>query len=611
MARLLCLEEIQIPSGLSISSPSLQKTMAGSNHRQRRNSLSSARTRPVDTKILSLLLWLISALFLSQPVQAEAPIFVDQKNKNSQSSKSRPAERPKAEESIITPDDISVPSSSDVFGANLFSGSFARESYSGYNPDYSIGIGDKVTLKLWGAYNLETVLTVDAQGNIFIPKVGPVAIVGVRNGDLDKIVKRKVKKIYRANVQSYVNLAAAQPVKIFVSGFVQRPGMYTGLSSDSVLHFIDQAGGIDPDRGSFIEVKIKRGIKVHKTLNLYDFLLHGDMPLVQFSDGDTILIGSRKATVDVKGLAQNKNRFELAGASTNLDYILKLARAKPEATHVRITRNRGSVKNVEYYPISESSSVILHDGDEVNITADKKPGTITVRVEGEHDSPQEYVLPYGTTLERLLEKVALNKNSDSASMQLFRESVKVRQKQLLDISLQSLQSSVLTARSATNEEAKLREQEADLILQWVERARNITTRGQVVISDSPNSKDMLLENGDVIKIPRKNNLIMVHGEVIFPNTVVFNKEKTLDDYISNAGGFTQKANTSFVIILHPDGSFERAKSKRWSKKLKATVASGDEILVLPRIDFKRLQITKDISQIIYQIALSAAVVLTL
>ncbi len=572
----------------------------------------STSTPPVGTyhTLLQLIL-LISALLISYTTHAETPVFVDKKNNTQQQSKQPSAIKPKAEESIIIPTPSPTSPISDVFGSNLFGGSFSNKSYSGYNPDYSIGIGDKITLKLWGAYNLETVLTVDAQGNIFIPKVGPVTVVGVRNGELDKIVKRKIKKIYRANVQSYVNLAAAQPVKIFVSGFVMRPGMYSGLSSDSVLNFLDQAGGIDPERGSFIEVIVKRGSRIQKKIDLYDFLLNGNMPLLQFSDGDTILISARKSIVRVDGLVQNKNRFEIRESTTTLDNILAIARSKPEATHVRITRNKGSIKNVEYYPIEDSSSVSLYAGDEVYITADKKPGTITVRVEGEHDSPQEYVLPYGTALGHLLKQVKLNKHSNPQAMQLFRESVKKRQKELLEISLQSLQSSVLTARSATNEEAKLREQEADLILQWVERARNITTRGQVVISDSPNSKDMLLENGDVIKIPRRNNLVMVHGEVIFPNTVVFNKSKTINEYIANAGGYTQSANTSFVIILHPDGSFERAKSKRWSKKLKADVASGDEILVLPRIDFKRLQITKDISQIIYQIALSAAVVLAL
>jgi len=616
--RLICLivksilVRLKTPFTLIYSSPSIPTMDAGMTN-SFSNSLSATTYEAI--KIYSsgslLPLILICTLLVPEQIRAELPVFVDQKEATQGQNKQASAIKPKAEESIITPSPSLLPPASDVFGANLFSGAFSKESYSGYNPEYSIGIGDKITLKLWGAYNLETVLTVDAQGNLFIPKVGPVTVVGVRNGDLDKIVKRKIKKIYRANVQSYVNLAAAQPVKIFVSGFVMRPGMYSGLSSDSVLNFLDQAGGIDPERGSYIEVIVKRGSRIHKTLDLYDFLLNGNMPLLQFQDGDTVLISARKSTVIVNGLAQNQNRFETQKSSTSLDDILTIARPKPDATHVRITRNRGSIKNVEYYPIETSKSVLVYGGDEVYITADKKPGTITVRVEGEHNSPQEYVLPYGTTLGRLMERVELSEQSDKPAMHLFRKSVKERQKQLLDISLQSLQSSVLTARSATNEEAKLREQEADLILQWVERARSITTKGQVVIAKSPNSKSMMLENGDVIKIPRKNNLVMVHGEVIFPNTVVYDESTKLDKYIEGAGGYTQSANTSFVIILHPDGSFQRAKSKRWSKKIKAKVSQGDEILVLPRVDFKGLQITKDISQIIYQIALSAAVVLAL
>jgi protein involved in polysaccharide export with SLBB domain len=104
---------------------------------------------------------------------------------------------------------------------------------------------------------------------------------------------------------------------------------------------------------------------------------------------------------------------------------------------------------------------------------------------------------------------------------------------------------------------------------------------------------------------------MVHGEVLFPNAVVYRDNANLTDYIEQAGGYTQSANTSLVVILHPDGSFERAETKGWKKIITARISQGDEVLVLPRVDFKRLQITKDISQVIYQIALSAAVVLAL
>src|SRR3546814_10717169 len=55
-----------------------------------------------------------------------------------------------------------------------------------------------------------------------------------------------------------------------------RPGAYAGTSMDSILHYIDQAGGIDPDRGSFLDIEVKRGSTVRAKLNLYDFLLRSE-----------------------------------------------------------------------------------------------------------------------------------------------------------------------------------------------------------------------------------------------------------------------------------------------------------------------------------------------
>lgn len=498
-----------------------------------------------------------------------------------------------------------------VFGARLFTGEFSRNSFSSFNPNHTIGIGDRITLKLWGAQELETILTVDAQGNIFIPRVGPIKVLGVQNSELDNIVKESLLTIYRSNVNSYVNLTAAQPVKFYVTGFVERPGMYEGLSSDSILNFLDQAGGIEAERGSYIDITVKRNDRVHTTVNLYHFLLAGRIPSIQFLDGDTVVVGSRKSTVKVTGLVQNASRFEFRDHQVPLRRILNTANVQPRATHVRIIRNSGVKRNVDYYPIDDADNVMLINGDEVLVTADKKPGTITVRVEGEHDSAQEYILPYGAKLGHLLEQIQLNTQSDIDSVQLFRESVKLRQKEMLEASLQSLQASVLTARSATNEEAALRSREAELALKWIERAREIEPRGQVVLSHSRHTSDVSLENGDIIKIPSMSSLIMVHGEVLFPNAVVYRDSAKLIDYIEQAGGYTQSANTSLVVILHPDGSFERAETKGWKKIITASVSQGDEVLVLPKVDFKRLQITKDISQVTYQIALSAAVVLAL
>lgn len=500
--------------------------------------------------------------------------------------------------------DYSANLQSDVFGARLFTGSFVQQGAIQFNPDYMLATGDKLQVRLWGGFNYDAVLSVDAQGNIFLPQVGPLKVQGMRNSDLQASVEAAVRKVFRANVYCYASLANAQPVRIFVSGFVNRPGLYNGTSMDSLLHFLDQAGGIDLQRGSFLQVRVKRGQQVRASVNLYDFLLRGDIPLLQLGDGDVVFVEPRRNTVKVAGLAKNSNRFEFEAGSMQLSELFRLAEPLPSATHVRVVRNTGTVRNTDYYALADAANLRVADGDEVELTSDKQPGTITIRVEGEHQGAQEYVLPYGTRIGTLLKQIVPTERSDMNSMQLYRQSVRDRQQALLQTSLNSLEAAVLTARSGTNEEANLRKEEAALVLQWVERAKKIEARGQVVIAKSAARDDLLLENGDRIRIPAKDGLILISGEVLFPNAIAFDPKLDLDDYIRRTGGLTQNSDASRIIIAHRDGSFDDSKQN-------STLVAGDEVMVLPKVDVKSRQLWKEITQIVYQIAVSAKIAIGL
>ncbi len=495
---------------------------------------------------------------------------------------------------------------SDVFGAQLFTGAFSQPGATQFNPDYAVTLGDQIQVRLWGAFAFDQVLTVDPRGNIFLPHAGPVQVLGVRNQDLEGVVQAAVRRTFRNNVSSYASLAAAQPVRVFVGGNVNRPGLYNGTSMDSVLRYLDMAGGVDPERGSYLQVQVKRGQAVRATISLYDFLLNGTMPMVQLADGDVIFVPAHAQRVKVDGLVANAKRFEFQGQGQTVAQLMQLAKPLPDATHVRVVRNTGSVRNAEYYPLSEAATVQLMDGDELQFTADKKPGTITVRVEGEHDSAQEYVLPYGTAMGTLLEQIQPRQDADLPSLQLFRESVKQRQKEMLATSLHNLEMSLLTARSGSSDEARLRKEEADLSLQWIERAKQVEPLGQVQIAKASRRNAMLLENGDIIRIPRKDDLVLVSGEVLFPNAVAFEGNLTLGDYIERAGGFTQMADNARVVVARRDGSFEQVKANRVFGT--TSIEAGDQILVLPKVDKKRRQFWKDMTQIIYQIAVGAKVV---
>jgi len=497
-----------------------------------------------------------------------------------------------------------------AFGSWIFGGEFANQSFIGFNPDYTVSVGDSITLKLWGGFDFTGTLPVDPQGNIFVPKVGPVKVLGVRNSELNAFVGDSVKQVFRTNVGVYASLGGAEPVKVFVTGFVRQPGLFAGHSSDSVLFFLDQAGGIDPERGSFLNVKVLRGGREHRAVNLYDFILSGSLPVFQLRDGDTIIVAPVASQVGVFGEVQNKNLFEFEGDSILAKNLLSMARVHPQATHMRISRNNRSKTEVEYMPLAKAETQRVFAGDVIDVMSDKNKGSISIRVEGEHNGSQEFVLPYGAKLGDLLSQIKFGENAQVEAIQLMRKSVQQRQKEMLHAQLRALESSVLTARSNTVKEAELREREADLILRWVARAEKIEPLGLVSLAGSSSRDDILLESGDVIRVPRTSNLVMVHGDVLFPSAMAYREGMTIEGYIDQSGGFSQSKNTANILLLHRDGTFTKVRRGDIdSKRLK--LHSGDEIFVLPRVQTKHIQIASDIINIFYQLALSAGVVLRL
>lgn len=492
-----------------------------------------------------------------------------------------------------------------VFGRSLFQGHFASESFKGFNPDYLISVGDQIDIKLWGAIDTQLVLQVDAQGNIFIPRVGPVRVINVRNGELNNAVLREVRTVYRQEVGVYATLAAAVPVKVFVSGFVRRPGLYPGYASDSLLNFIDRASGIDSLSGSYIDVRVLRGGQTMAQVDLYDFLTKGALAQVQLRDGDSIFVGPIGSTAMIQGLVASPAQFEFRDGTTIAE-LLAMAGVSGHATNVSVTRSQGAKREVSYVPVGDPAlNGPVVTGDVIEVTADRLVGQIAVTLEGEHEGAGQYVLPYSATMADLLAQVRYSAQSNRLSLQLYRVSVADRQKQVLNDMLAKLEQSVLAARSTTREEAELRTREADLVLRFVERARKIEPRGQVVLPREYDPKTIALEDGDVVRIPRNSQLIQVHGEVYLPNAFVWRKGYNVQDYLNQAGGLIQKSSGERVLVIRPSGEISSEEGNGFI--MSARVEPGDEILVLPGVDTKHFQFGKDVVQVMYQIAIAAGV----
>ena len=286
-----------------------------------------------------------------------------------------------------------------------------------------------------------------------------------------------------------------------------------------------------------------------------------------------------------------------------LNQALRYAKPKPGATHVSIVRQQGAEKRSEYYPIAQAYDVVLQDGDRLNVTSDRYPGTIQVRIEGAHSGEHAMVLPYGATMASVLDKIRANSMSQVDAIQLYRKSLAERQTEMLNVELNKLQQAVLTTPSSTSEEANLRAKEAEMVLQFVAKAREVQPKGQVVLNEKTMATT-LLEDGDVIVIPEKSSLVAVHGMVMFPNAVAWQNNYSVANYIEKTGGYAQSKGKSRVIVIRQNG--EALAASRSSR-----LNPGDEIMVLPEVKTKSIEVTRGITSILYHLAVAAKVILDL
>lgn len=501
---------------------------------------------------------------------------------------------------------------SKEFGQWLFSGAFNKQGFTGVNPNYHITQGDSLLVQLWGGLDFQQEIKVDAQGNVFIPKVGPIKVLGVKNSQLNKVVLKSIKRVYKSNVQAYVTLLSSQKVKVYLAGMVNKPGLYEGHSADSVMAFIDQAGGMRKNLGSYRFISIKRNNKAVAQIDLYEFLQKGLISPTQLQDGDVILIEPKKGEITLEGTLGFNGKYEVKQSKNDLLTILESAAISENATHVTVVSplHKKGIKEIEakQYNLADIKSVQVQPGSLVRVSSQMRANSISVEVIGEHKSQFEMVLPWGATLKDLLAKVEFSRLSNQSAIQLYRKSVAVRQKDMLHASLSSLEQSVLTARSATKEAAQLRVAEAEIILKWIEKAKQVQPKGQVLLSDNYDAASVMLMQGDRIVIPSKQSLVMVHGEVLFPTAITYNQEKSIEEFIANAGGATDDLDDMNILLMKPNGSFVNVNSDLGDED---EVQPGDEIFVLAKPDVKSLQLTKDITQVLYQVAVSAAVVLAL
>lgn len=494
--------------------------------------------------------------------------------------------------------------------------------------DYVVAPGDEVLVTLWGSVDADLRLLVDRSGRISIPRVGTVQVSGLRMAELPEAVNRRVAQVFR-NFQSSVALGQLRGIRIFVTGFVVRPGTYSVSSLSSVVTALMRAGGPSA-AGSFRSIELRRGAGLVSRFDLYDLLLNGDRSadrLVQA--GDVVHVGAVGTQVGFIGSVNKPAVLELKPGETVADALRMVGGFSAVADRTRLAVERLADRNagrVTELALPRDTALPLTDGDvlrafsAVEAMLPSQQQSKRVRVEGEVVRPAEYVLPAGSSVRDAIR--AAGGYTSAAYLygaELNRESVQRTQQENYDRVLRDLETDIArasgTQRVATADDASAQTAKATATDRLVERLRTLRPTGRIVLQMQPDASDLpdlALEDGDRIKVPPRPTTVGVFGSVFNAATYLHASGRTIGDYLRLAGGPTKGADEGSIFVVRANGNVISGRQDRGWFGRTGNVSElpsepGDTVFVPEEMDKTTfLQAAKDWTQIIFNFGLGMA-----
>jgi polysaccharide biosynthesis/export protein len=269
-------------------------------------------------------------------------------------------------------------------------------------PDYVVGPGDGLSVSLWGGVSRRLFGTVDREGRLNLPEVGPVLVSGKSLADVQQEVQRTLRTQFR-DVSADISLSRLRTIRIYEVGDVANPGAFDISSLSTPLNALFAAGG-PTSRGSLRIVKHYRGNQLVQVVDLYDLLLHGvKADMQRLSSGDTILVPPVGPQVTVEGMVRRPAIYELKDEK-DLASVLALAGGLlPTAAlrHIEVQRLVAHEKQTmlsldipdaasESEVTQKLSSFEIQDGDRIRVFPIAHGNEDAVYLEGHVIRPGRY-----------------------------------------------------------------------------------------------------------------------------------------------------------------------------------------------------------------------------
>ena len=398
---------------------------------------------------------------------------------------------------------------SRVFGRDIFNSkllSFEPNMNIATPQNYRLGPGDAVIIDIYGASQKTEQCTVSPDGDVTIEGYGPVQVSGLTVAQANARLRSTLGSRYTS---SRVRLTVGQTRTIMVNvmGEVRLPGTYTLSAFATVFHALYMAGGTN-ELGTLRNIKVYRSGRLVTVVDIYDYILNGRLTgNVRLAEGDVIVVGPYDCLVNISGKVKRPMFYEMK-KNESVASLLKYAGSFTGDAYTKAVRvNRKTGREYSVYNVGEFdfSSFQIADGDSVEVDSILPRFANTVEVRGAVFRPGKYNLGGQVNSVRTLLAQA-----------------------------EGVTEKAFTAR------AVMHRLKADRTLEAI--------RVDVAGILSGRVADIPLKENDVLFIPTRSEeiqerTITIRGEVNYPGTYRYAENETVEDFVLQAGGLTDRASS--------------------------------------------------------------------
>ncbi len=447
---------------------------------------------------------------------------------------------------------------------------------------YIIGPGDVFAVVLNRDEEIKTFeVPVGAGGSLLFPSIGAVPVASLSLADANEAIQAAIKKrFYQLDIS--ISLARLRIFPVNVVGEVHMPGAVDLEGVEQASQLITKAGGIIDDfgrKGSSRNIQIMRleNGQWHNTGRRVDLDLWNRTGKAEYNpfmlDGEQIFVPvAHSDSIHITGAVQYPGSYEFAPGDRVSDLIVLSNGLRAHAPPQRAQLSRLS-QNGESIPVTidlaraltgdPSANLPLQAGDKLYVIGETK----WVYVEGEVKFPGSFLLQEGLRLKELLQQAELTPEASVVQASLIRK---------VNFGEQTIEDDPALNRLLGIPRTQRTDAEEALITLKTQQFSGRLPVDFVALMAGDDRHNIILQDGDVVRIPRFVPSVRVTGAVVAPANIPYDAVLTVGGYIDLAGGFNTRAKRKDIIIV--EGNTGNA----IDATAESIVRPGDAIFVPPR-----------------------------